>query len=335
MISTVSAYSEIPCLIRGVEDGYGDSRLSWFSSLPPDSFVTTTSAVLDLCVRIQRSSVWFAASKTVMVTQDCRGFPHYLRTALLRRHQLSSICVCVFRDPVYDSRRRRRLWWLKIVVVLLITSGQLCYDDISCPRSVCAYSEIPCLIRGVEDGYGDARLSWFSSLPPYSFVTTSSAVLDLCLRIQRSRVRFASWKTVMVTQDCRGFPHYLRTALLRRHQLSSICVWVFRDPVFDSHRGRRLWWRKIVVVFLITSGRLCYHVINWPRCFPSTRSHVPSASNQPTAWFECLTLAVVRDELTAEEASSIMSGLALSADQSTILSSWDRERERERETPFI
>ena len=25
-----------------------------------------------------------------MVTQDCRGFPQYLRAALLRRHQLAS-----------------------------------------------------------------------------------------------------------------------------------------------------------------------------------------------------------------------------------------------------
>ena len=157
-----------------------------------------------------------------MVTQYCRGFSHYLRTALLRRLQLSSICVCVFRDPVFDSRRGRRLWWRKIVVVFISASGQLCYDVFSCPRSVSAYSEIPCSIRVVKNGYGDARLSWFFSLPSHSFVTTSSAVLDLCLRIQRSRVRFALWKAVMVTQDCRGFPQYLQAALLRRRQLALI-----------------------------------------------------------------------------------------------------------------
>jgi len=107
--------------------------------------------------------------------------------------------------------------------------------------AVSAYSEIPSSIRVVEDGYGDARLSWFFSVPPDSFVTTSSAVLDLCLCIQRSRLRSSAWKTVMVTQHCRGFYQCLRTALLRRHQLSSICVCVIRDPVFDSRRGRRLW----------------------------------------------------------------------------------------------
>jgi len=181
MISAVSAYSEIPSSIRVVEDGYGDARFLCFSSVPPDSFVMTSSAVVDLCLRFQRSRVRFALWKTVMVTQDCRGFPHYLRTALLRRHQLSSICVCVFRDTVFDSRRGRWLWWRKIVVVFLITSEQLCYNVISCRRSVYAFSEIPCSIRGVEDGYGDARLSWFFSVPPGSFVTTSSTGLNLFL----------------------------------------------------------------------------------------------------------------------------------------------------------
>ena len=141
MINAVSAYSEIPSSIRGVEAGYGDARLSWFFSVPPDSFGMTSSAVLDLSV----------------------------------------------------------------------------------------YSEIPSSIRGMEDSYGDARLSWFSSLTPNSFVTTSSAVLDLCLRIQGSRVRFASRKTVMVTQDCCGFPQYLWAALLRRHQL----VWIFSFNTFS------------------------------------------------------------------------------------------------------
>jgi len=220
MISAVSAYSEIPCSIRCVEDGYVDGRLSWFFSVLPDSFVTTSSAVLELCLCIQRSCVRFASWKTVVVTQNCRGFPQYLRTALLLRHQLSSIYVCIFRDPVFDSRSWRRLWWRMIFVVFLSTSGQLCYDVINWPRSVSAYSEIPCSIRGVEDGYVDARLSWFFSVPPDSFVATSSAVLDLCLRIQRSRVRFAAWKTIMLTQDCRDFSQYLLTALLLRHQLS-------------------------------------------------------------------------------------------------------------------
>jgi len=197
--------------------------------------------------------------------------------------------------------------------------------------AVSAYSEIPSSIRVVEDGYGDARFLCFSSVPPDSFVMTSSAVVDLCLRFQRSRVRFALWKTVMVTQDCRGFPHYLRTALLRRHQLSSICVCVFRDTVFDSRRGRRLWWRKIVVVFLSTSGQLCYDVINWPQSFPSTPFSIPSAYNQLTAWFKRLKLAVVRDKLTAEGASSIKLG--------TCYVSWPVHNiikgDRERETPFI
>ena len=106
-------------------------------------------------------------------------------------------------------------------IFALITSCSLYRRGDDMIRAVSAYSEIPCSIRVVEDGYGDVRLSWFSSLPSDSFVTTSSAVLELYQRIQRSRVRFASWKTVMVKQDCRGFSHYLRTALLRRHQLAS------------------------------------------------------------------------------------------------------------------
>ena len=197
--------------------------------------------------------------------------------------------------------------------------------------AVSAYSEIPSSIRVVEDGYGDARLSWFSSLPPDIFVKTSSAVLDLCLRIQRSRVRFAVWKTVMVTQDCRAFPQYLRTALIRRHQLSSIYVCIFIDPVFDSRRGRRLWWRKIVVVFLSTSGQLCYDVINWPRPFPSTPFYILSAYNQLTAWFKRPKLAVVRDELTAEETSSIKLGTCFVSWPVHNIIKGDRERDRDRE----
>jgi len=163
-------------------------------------------------------------------------------------------------------------------------------DLISCPLSVSAHSEIPCSIRVVEDGYVEARLSWFSSLPPDSFV--------------------------------------------RPHQLSSICVCAFRDPMFDSRRGRRLWWSEIVVVFLIISGQLCYDVINWPWSFPSTPLCISSAYNQITVSFKWLSLAVVRDELTAEEASSIKLG--------TCFVSWPihniiklRQTERERETPFI
>jgi len=67
-------------------------------------------------------------------------------------------------------------------VVFLITSGQLCYDVISCLRSVSEYSEIPCSIRIVEDGYGDARLLWFSLLLPDGFVTTSLTGLDVFLQ---------------------------------------------------------------------------------------------------------------------------------------------------------
>jgi hypothetical protein len=149
VISTVSPYSEIPCSIRVVEDGYGDARLSWFSSVFPGTFVTTSSPVLDLCVRIQGPRVRFASWNTVMVKQDCCGFPQYLRASLLR-HQLSSICVCVFRVPVLDTCRGRWIWLRNTVVVFFNTSGHLCYNVIRCPRSVSAYSGIPCSIRVVK-----------------------------------------------------------------------------------------------------------------------------------------------------------------------------------------
>jgi len=184
MINAVSAYSEIPSSIRVVEAGYGDARLSWFFSVPPDSFGMTSSAVLDLSVYSE-------------IPSSIRGV-----------------------EAGYGDAR---LSWFFSVPPDSFGMTSSAVLDLS------VYSEIPSSIRGMEDSYGDARLSWFSSLTPNSFVTTSSAVLDLCLRIQGSRVRFASRKTVMVTQDCCGFPQYLWAALLRRHQL----VWIFSFNTFS------------------------------------------------------------------------------------------------------